>query len=153
MGAFEIVEQIKQDIDEVGYSVAAITGDRSGCDWAYSVGLMHSAGHPELIVVGVDAPLAGAIIQAMSDKVMSGIDLRTCDGVRVGPMQLRFTEVDDLFTSQGDWFNLGRAVMSDLGQRWPSSLQIVWADDEGRFPQRSDDPQWFMRQPLLAGTA
>lgn len=153
MGAFQLVEQFKQDIAEHGYTVAAVTGDLTGCDWAYSVGLDHSFGHPELIIIGLDAPLAGAIIQAMADKVASGIDLRVGHGVRIGPMGLHFTEVDDLFASHGDWFNLGREVMSDLGRRWPPTMQIVWADDDGRFPERSDDPEWFMRQPLLVGAS
>ena len=151
MGAFEVVENFKQDIAEVGYTVAAVTGDRTGCDWAYSVGLHRTFGHPELIIVGVDAPLAGAIVQAMADKVAAGVDLRDREGVRVGPMQLRFREVDELFCSQGDWFNLGREVMAELGERWPATLQIVWADSEGRYPERSDDPAWFLRQPLLVG--
>ncbi len=151
MGAFEVVESFKQDIAEVGYTVAAVTGDRTGCDWAYSVGLTRSFGHPELIIVGLDAPLAGAIVQAMADKVAHGVDLRGREGVRVGPMPLRFREVDDVFCSQGDWFNLGREIMADLGDRWPATLQIVWADVDGRYPERSDDPAWFLRQPLLVG--
>lgn len=151
MGAFQVVENFKSDIAEIGYSVAAITGDRTGCDWAYSVGLMPTYGHPELVIVGVDAPLAGAIIEAMADKVAGGVDLRDCAEVQIGPMTLRFAEVDDLFCSQGDWFNLGREVMAQMGQRWPETLQIVWADADGVYPERSDDPAWFMRQPLLAG--
>ena len=151
MGAFEVVETFKQDIVDVGYTVAAVTGDRTGCDWAYSVGLTQSFGHPELIVVGLDAPLAGAIVQAMADKVAAGVDLRGREGVRVGPMALRFRDVDELFLSQGDWFNLGREVMAELGERWPATLQIVWADVDGQYPERSDDPAWFLRQPLLVG--
>lgn len=151
MGSFEVVESFRQDIAEVGYTVAAVTGDRTGCDWAYSVGLHHTHGHPELIMVGVDAPLAGAIIQALGDRVCAGVDLRDREDVVVGPMALRFQQVDDLFCSQGDWFNLGREVVSGWGERWPATLQVVWADDAGRFPQESGDPAWFLRQPLLAG--
>lgn len=151
MGTFEIVESFRQDIVENGYSVVPVTGDLTGCDWAYSVGLDVSFEHPELIIVGVDAPLAGAIVQAMAEKIAVGADLRRCGAAQVGPMAFRFEEVDDLFCSQGDWFNLGRQVMAETGLAWPSTLQIVWADTDGTYPERSDDPRWFMRQPLLVG--
>lgn len=151
MGAHEVLNSFTQDIDEIGYGVAAIIGDVTGCDWAYSVGLTHSFDHPELIVVGVDAPLAGAIIQGLADKVAGGIDLRHQPSARIGPMCVRFEEVEDLFCGQGDWFNLGREVMAEFGERWPDTLQVVWADADGRFPEDDEhDREWFLRQPLLA---
>lgn len=149
MGAFQVVQTFRRDIEETGYTVAAITGDVSGCDWAYSVGLHHSFGRPELIVVGIDAPLAGAVVQALADKVAGGAELRSGGEAAIGPMRLRFREVDDLFCSQGDWFNLGREITAEWGERWPATLQVVWADAGGTFPDRSDDPAWFLRQPLL----
>lgn len=149
MGAFQVVETFKQDIAETGYTVAAITGDVTGCDWAYSVGLHHTFDRPELIIVGVEAPLAGAIIQALADKVATGAVLADGGEARIGPMHLRFRQVDDLFLSQGDWFNLGREIATEWGGRWPATLQVVWADADGRFPDRPDDPAWFLRQPLL----
>jgi len=151
MGTFDVVENFTQDIAEIGWTVAAVTGDRTGCDWAYSVGLDLTYDHPELIIVGVDAPLAGAIVQAMAEKVAQGADLRDCGTVHVGPMQLRFRAVDGLFCSQGDWFNLGRLVMAEMGRSWPETLQIVWADTNGRYPEAPGEPDWFMRQPLLVG--
>lgn len=151
MGTFDVVENFKQDIAEIGWSVAAVTGDRTGCDWAYSVGLDLTYGHPELIIVGVDAPVAGAIVQALAEKVAEGADLRQGGPVQIGPMAVRFRDVDGLFCSQGDWFNLGRLVMGELGHRWPDTLQIVWADVDGRYPEAPGEPDWFMRQPLLVG--
>lgn len=150
MGAFEVVQSFRRDIAEAGYSVAAVTGDRTGCDWAYSVGLHQSHDHPELIVVGLEAPLAGAIIEALADKVCAGVDLRGREHVAVGPMPLRFRRVEDLFCSQSDWFNLGREVLSTWGGRWPETLQVIWADVDGRFPEDRGDPSWLLRQPLLA---
>jgi hypothetical protein len=58
--------------------------------------------------------------------------------------------VDDLWCGLGDWFNLGREVMSTWGGRWPESIQLTWADADGHYPQEAGDPRWSMRQPLLA---
>jgi len=149
MGTFQVLEAFRHDIDDAGYTVAAITGDMTGCDWAYSIGLDHTFDHPELIVVGLAAPLAGAVIQSLADTVSAGTHLTEGGEARLGPLRLHFREVDDLFRSQGDWFILGREIAADWGVRWPTTLQVVWADADGCFPERTDDPEWFLRQPLL----
>ena len=142
----------RTDIELGGYTVAAIIADESGCDWAYSIGLHHSFGHPELLVVGLDAPLAGAIVEVLAEQVCAGRRIVHGDQVVLdGGLQFRAHRVDDLWCGLGDWFNLGREVMAELGERWPATLQIVRADAEGRYPERSDDPAWFLRQPLLVG--
>jgi hypothetical protein len=150
MGTFQLLEECRHDIESVGFTVAAITGDVTGCDWAYSVGLHRTFEHPELVLVGLDAPLAGAVVQSLADKVAAGARLRPGAEARLGPLRFRFREVDDVFCSQSDWFNLGREVTAAWGARWPSTLQVLWADADGHFPEAVDDPAWFLRQPLLA---
>src|SRR5690606_30743557 len=44
------IEICRTDIALGGFSVAAIIADETGCDWAYSIGLHHSFGHPELLL-------------------------------------------------------------------------------------------------------
>jgi hypothetical protein len=149
MGSFKVLEAFRRDIDRSGYTVAAITGDMTGCDWAYSVGLDHSFDHPELIVVGLDAPIGGAIVEALAEQVAAGLRLVDGGEARLGPLHLRFRQVADVFCSQSDWFILGREVAADWGRRWAATLQVVWADTDGSFPERTDDPAWFLRQPLL----
>mgnify|MGYP000054643445 CR=1 FL=1 len=105
-------------------------------------------------VVGMDEALLKAVDAnrvALQQFVNQGADLRDCGTVHVGPMQLRFRDVDGLFCSQGDWFNLGRLVMAEMGRSWPETLQIVWADANGRYTEAPGEPDWFMRQPLLVG--
>lgn len=150
METFGLLQACRHDIETVGFTVAAITGDVTGCDWAYSVGLHHSFHHPELVLVGLDAPLAGAVVQSLGDKVAAGARLRPGSEARMGPLRFRFREVDDLFCTRSDWFNLGREVTADWGGRWPRTLQVLWGDADGRFPESVDDPSWFLRQPLLA---
>jgi hypothetical protein len=145
------LEICRTDIALGGYSVAAIIADETGCDWAYSIGLHHSFGHPELLVVGLEAPLAGAVIEVVAREVADGRRIAGGDDVTVaGVLQLRASEVDDLWCGLGDWFNLGREVMSTWGERWPESIQLIWSDEDGSYPERPGDPTWSLRQPLLA---
>ena len=147
-----VIEGIVEEIERGGFTVAAIAGDGTGIDWAYTIGLARNHGHPELVLVGVEAPLAGAVLQHLGDAVAAGrsmtdelvIDLR--DGV-----EFRVRSVDELFLAHGDWFVLGRAVAEAWGGRWPATLQLIWREHEGDFPEEPGDRRWMLRQPLLFG--
>jgi hypothetical protein len=58
------------DIDARGYLVAAVEGGGDGCDWAYTVGLHLTAGHPELVLVGLDAAMAGGVLDTLGQRVV-----------------------------------------------------------------------------------
>lgn len=146
----EIIDLFRKDIDDGGFNIAALVADESGCDWAYSVGLHRIHHHPELLIVGLDAPIAGAVIEVLGKDIAEGRVLDPGAAVRLdGGMQLQVREVDPLWLGRGDWFELGRAVMEHWGERWPPTLQLVWSDARGEYPQRPGDPHWTLRQPLL----
>ncbi len=146
------IEICRTDIALGGFSVAAIIADETGCDWAYSIGLNHSFGHPELLLVGLEAPIAGALVEVLAGQVADGRRIAAGDEVVLdGVLELRASAVDDLWCGMGDWFTLGREVMSSWGRRWPDTVQLIWSDAEGRFPERPGDPRWSFRQPLLSG--
>lgn len=147
----EIIDLFRSDIDAGAFNVAALTADESGCDWAYSVGLHRCHGHAELVIVGLEAPIAGAVIEVLGKEVSEGRRLEAGTSVQLlGGLELHVHEVDRLWLARGDWFELGREVMSCWGDRWPETLQLVWSDADGAFPEKPGDPRWTLRQPLLA---
>lgn len=140
----------RDDIESGGYSVVAIVGDESGCDWAYSIGLHRSFDHPELLIVGLEAPFAGAVIELLAKQISDGERLIPGTSVIMdGGLEFRVHLVDRLWCGQGDWFNLGREVMSTWGERWPTTVQLTWSDSDGAFPEPPGDSKWAFRQPLL----
>lgn len=144
------LEACRADIAAGGHSVAAIVGDESGCDWAYSIGLTRSYDHPELVVVGLEAPFAGAVIEVLSRRVAEGERLIPGSTVSVeGGLEFRLHLVDPLWCSRGDWFVLGREVMSIWGERWPTSIQLTWPDANGSYPDQGGVADWQFRQPVL----
>lgn len=149
----EVVRACRSDLERAGWTVAAVTGDVTGNDWAYTVGLDHTHGHPELLLVGLPAPLAGAVVETLAEWVAAGALLPVGAELTVGPLRLRAVAVDDLFLAHGDWFNLGREVMAEFGRRWPATVQLLWADDRGRFPAAGAHPGQLRRQPVLAAAA
>jgi len=148
--AAEVVRACRSDLERAGWTVAAVTGDVTGNDWAYTVGLDHTHGHPELLLVGLPAPLAGAVVETVAEWVATGAKLPLGAELTVGPLRLRSVAVDDLFLAHGDWFNLGREVMAEFGRRWHATVQLLWADDRGPFPVVGAHPGHLRRQPVLA---
>jgi hypothetical protein len=138
------------DIAARGYLVAAVDGGADGFDWAYTVGLHLTTGHPELVLVGLEAAMAGGVLDSVGQRVVDGLELHVDEPVRMGPMTLALRWVDPLWRTDGDWFALGRAVLGSKGLEWPQTLQVVWPDSSGEFPDRPGDPRWTFRQPLLA---
>jgi hypothetical protein len=96
------------DIDARGYLVAAVEGGGDGCDWAYTVGLHLTAGHPELVLVGLDAAMAGGVLDTLGQRVVDGLELHVDEPVRMGPMALGLGEGGEQNAP------LGRAVVGGL---------------------------------------
>ncbi len=148
-----LIEDCRRELAEGGFTVAALVGDETGCDWAYTIGLHRNFGHPELLLVGLEAPVAGAVLELMGNRIAAGERLDDDRPlVMDGGLEFRTRPVDALFRSHGDWFILGREVMACWGERWPASLQLIWSDPGEEFPQQPGDPRWMVRQPLLFST-
>lgn len=150
----EVIEKFRRDISEGEFNVAALVADQSSCDWAYSIGLAGSYDHPELLIIGLEASLAGMVIEVLGRGVADGRRISAGETVEAADfLLLEARSVDSLWLSQGAWFDLGREVMLGWGQRWPETIQLLWADADGAYPSVPGDPEWSFRQPLLASEA
>lgn len=146
-----MIEDCRQELEDGGFTVLALLGDEHGCDWAYTMGLHRNFGHPELLVVGLEAPVAGAVLELVGQRIAAGEQVRAGAQLLMdGGLEFQIRDVDPLFASCGDWFVLGREVMSCWGERWPPSLQLTWSDPAHGYPDRPGDPRWVVRQPLLS---
>lgn len=151
MALEQIIDTFTRDIENGEFNIAALIGGEFGCDWSYSVGLHRCFGHAELLIVGLDAAFTGALLEQLGSQIAEGRVIAPGDEVTVVEgFTLRTQAVDPLWLSMGEWFALGQAVMSHWGMRWPATIQLLWADASGRYPERSGDPYWMLRQPLLS---
>lgn len=142
---------MREDIRDGNFNVAALVADQSSCDWAYSIGLSASFGHPELLIVGMEASLAGMVVESLGRAVAGGLTIESGQAIEAADsLILEACSVDPLWLGQGAWFDLGREVMLGWGERWPETLQLLWADADGDIPSVPGDPTWLLRQPLLA---
>lgn len=151
----QLVAQHLEEINTQGFALVGVAAQGMEPGWMYTVGLWHSADHPELIVVGLPPRTAHALLLVLASRVIAG-HLIFPGSYRKGPLPIEpvaVVDVDDIWRSASDYFNLGRIIVDEGWglQDWPPTQQVLWADRWGRFP--GDDeaaPQAQILQPQLA---
>jgi hypothetical protein len=146
----DVITTCRQEVAHRGFAVVAMEGDRTGWDWAYTVGLHASAGHPELVVVGLPASIAGALVEVVGEQVLEGLRLDAAATLAVEPFRLRVVGVSGAATDRGPWFDVGRCVLDVPVGAFPPVLQLLWADADGRFPGMVTDRSVPEPQPVLS---
>jgi hypothetical protein len=88
-------------IDQYGWSVVGVQcGPRVG--WAYTIGLLESFDHPELVVVGLDWPGCGVLLNHLGEQVRAGRPLYPGlefpdDGIELGVVAPEQWQVRETF--------------------------------------------------------
>ena len=116
-------------------------------DWAYTIGLHHTFGHPEVILFGLAPELAHTLLNDVRDLIVEGhhfADRTESDEVLTG-RPVAFREVrpvwHEAYVGVMRWFYDGEPV---------PVLQMFWPDRESRFPWALDfDTRFAGKQPLL----
>lgn len=143
-----IEQRIVTDVDRYGWHCMYLLGDEELVPYAYSIGLHHSHGHPELSVFALEFDEARDLIAELVERVKGGERLDAGD-VQGGPPdeeRLTFAPVDQAWYE--DFFGRGIDFYGTLD--FPM-LQCVWSDESGRFPWDSGfDPELQALQPNLA---
>lgn len=133
-------------ITQYGWSVVLVQPDEDGAGWAYTVGLVHSHGAPELAMFGGDVYETEEILNMLGRETAGGrapADGERRDGVVRG-QQAAFRNVER------DWSVglFGGAVA--FYRRPPPILQVVWPNGDGLFPwQPGTDLPFRHAQPWL----
>jgi Domain of unknown function (DUF4262) len=135
-------------VGEHGWAISGRHGDDAAPAWAYSVGLWLSCQVPELVLCGLPVERAAAIINTIGGRLADGEDLGpddVLDDVCSAPLLLR--PVEPSWRATG-----GLLPISDTfyGMVRPPYLQVLWPDEDGRFPGEPGFADAFDRlQPLL----
>lgn len=103
--------------------------DDGGPAFAYTIGLGHRAGHPELLMSGLDPHLMHRCLNGLARRIMDGLRLEPGDaledvlaGVPVAAERVVDFALAETVTWSG-WFH----------RRKPEALAIVWPDRNGVF--------------------
>jgi hypothetical protein len=135
------------DIDRVGWSVIQIDPEDDDVPkYSFSVGLLHTHDHPEIILIGLSHPSAGAIINSIGDYIAGGKRIKTNrEYDDFAGVPLMFVKVDQAYYKK----YVGYALWLNGGHDFPM-LQCVWPLKSGHFPWDDGyDPEGATIQPLL----
>jgi len=129
--------------------IVEIAGDQHFPGYSFSVGLFLNFGHPELIVVGLNPKVAFRAINDVRDMIQAGRRFKPGDlsDKIFERCQAAFVEAPasthGLFIGTAIWF------YRSLQTTFPV-LQLVWPDNQNRFPwDPGCDERCGERQPLL----
>jgi hypothetical protein len=134
----ELERTLLRSIARVGY---AICNEPEEPPYAYTVGLQHRFGHPELVVVGLAREQAQALLKLASEAVAAGGSWT--DTVAAGTLlegyPCRFGPVSPVnhksYLGYTRWFYRGDGF---------AARQLIWPDRDGNFAENGSG-----RQPLL----
>jgi hypothetical protein len=130
----EVMERDVRRLEEYGFFVVAVEprteGDPSSA-WAYTVGLVDNASHPELIVAGGDPMIGGRLLQTLGVDVLSGARFTVGDTIAVGPHLGTVGAVHPV-QYQRDTFNMWHE-MNEAGHLSGAPLSAVQIKDAHAF--------------------
>jgi hypothetical protein len=140
----EELEAIAQD----GCVVIKVFGAGAGEEWAYTVGLEHSYGHPEVLILGLSHELTQILLHNIASRIMrKGLSFRhgtshtdVIDGYQCFFQRIAQAEYGEYFAA-AEWFY----DHTDF-----EAVQIIWPDVEGIYPWQPGASDDFKRvQPVL----
>ncbi len=139
--------KVLSNISKYGWHCTSVSGAKGTPSFAYTVGLYHSFGYPELLIIGLPPETAHGILSVAASAAAAGkpfdVDLPT-DRLLQGYSAV-FVEVPP-----AEYYNY---VLSSLwyyeGNAFPL-CQIVWPFEDGTFPWHpSVSPELRQSQPVL----
>ncbi len=140
--------RVLADVADEGWHTRVVPADAEGPGHAFTVGLLRTFDHPELIAVGLPPPELPRTVNRLAERIRRGERFgegdRADDVLEGRPVAFRRVAQRHVHA----W--LGDAVWYHGSARFPV-LQAVWPDEAGRFPWEP----WFdrrlrERQPILA---
>ncbi len=144
-------EEIADDVEKYGYSLLNVSDARP--PFRYSVGLMKTYDHPELIVFGLDSDNSYYLFDKLIQKLATGIKYNEpgiveieIDGTkhRIGLRRVHETQ-------QQVYLGFAMGFCRRIG-RWGEleAMQVFWPDSNGLFPfEAGCELDVFQQQPRI----
>ncbi|MGY3030939.1 hypothetical protein ACVIIV_000109 [Bradyrhizobium sp. USDA 4354] len=142
-------ERLFRNVREHGCHLMGIAGDAKGPGYVFSIGLYLNYAHAELVMFGLAGNDAAKVINAIRDRAAAGrsyADGDVCDDL---PLERKVCFVEVPLSAYQAYLGTAIWFYAKLPRPFPC-LQIVWPDQEGRFPWETGcDPRLKIHQPVL----
>ena len=146
--------KLLNDISEFGWHTTGVFASRGeqGPEFAFSVGLFHSFGHPEVVLFGLPLERCIKVVNVIGTEVKAGRHYESdhdYGDVLQEPYRCAFKEVHQSHYRD----HVGYALWFYEDNRFPL-LQCFWPDKQGLFPWDDECNDHVKRaQPLLFKSA
>jgi hypothetical protein len=147
----ENIETTMQRVDSCvfdhGWAVQSVLGDNVMPPWAYSIGIWRACRAPELVVCGAQTSVLTSQINAIGSRIADGAFFGPGDVLDdVSPARLYLGPVHPSWRLT----TMFAVSVTYYGCPWPPYLQVVWSDEDGRFPWEPGFRERFNDlQPML----
>lgn len=135
-----------QQIAHPGWAVIGIAADDSGPGYSFSVGLYHTLGQPEVMVMGLNTTTAMHLINDVGERMRAGARFAAGErSTELASFPTAFVGMDRRYYRE----YLGYAGWLYRKVDFPV-LQLVWPDKSGIFPwEPRYDTRFFTLQRVL----
>jgi len=139
------IKLLRYQIARQGYGISFAFHDSPS--FAHTVGLEETFRHPELIVSGLDYEMSQRVLKDLIELIRNGTGLTGEDHLQiVGSFAVRLEALPEPVA--GSYL---REAAEYYGDRHFRALQVLWPDEEGRFPtEESCSEQLRLRQVVLS---
>jgi hypothetical protein len=139
------IKLLRYQIARQGYGISFAFDDSPS--FAYTVGLEETFRHPELVVSGLDYEMSQRVLKDLIDLIRSGAGLTGEDCLQsAGSFTVLPVAVPQPVA--GSYLKEAAEYYGDCPFR---ALQVLWPDEEGRFPtEESCSEQFRLRQVVLS---
>jgi hypothetical protein len=126
--------RLLRDIEEHGWH-AIVIDDEEPSAYVFSVGVMHTLGHPELVMFGLDHKLMHSVLWGVYRDIRAGRRFEA-GGLYEGLIEQYAVAVRDVHESwHGHYLGYAQWHRRYVGKRGSlRAVQIVWPDKAGLFP-------------------
>jgi uncharacterized protein DUF4262 len=147
----KVEQQVLNDVAKFGWHLIQINADADGPSFVYSIGMMETLGHPEIIMFGLAPKLMGTVINDAGRQVREGrnfAELGLFEDLLNG-YACKFICVHERWHTEYLGYAMWhRRHVGKIGTL--TALQCLWPDKAGRFPDEDAcNGEVIERQPLL----
>lgn len=121
----DLLASLDRMVDDIGWACTGVLDDPP---WTYTIGLVETYQHPELVITGLPPEVAQGVFAAAVEQIKTGIRFepgQDYEGIAVG-FYVRFLPLAETATPQL------RAARRRNGDDF-EALQLIWPDRDGRF--------------------
>lgn len=140
--------KIIEDVKQFGFHIAFVPEDEYLPGFAYTIGLMNTYEHPEIILFGLNQQLLGGILNGIGEEIKSGKTYKPnieyeniLSNYPVKFLEVKKEHYQDYLGYAG-WFY-------DNTFEFPA-YQLIWTDKESKYPWDDGfNENWKFKQPIL----